>query len=212
MKDIPVFATEYGVASLVLKEIPYLGAAYVTVQDSLQPEKLIEECTDFCRACGAERIYAKGHPALEGRPLYTAMWQMRCGVDALPDTDAALWPVQEKTVKQWQQIYNEKVRRVPNGAWMTDGDAVEMLQKGDGYFVHRGEVLLGIGRASRDTIDWVASVVPGAGRDVVLALSHAITAETAVLTVASANNKAAKLYESLGFVKNRELSKWYQIF
>ena len=85
MKDIPVFATEYGVASLVLKEIPYLGAAYVTVQDSLEPEKLLEECIGFCRACGAERVCATGHPALEKRPLYTAMWQMRCGVDSPRD-------------------------------------------------------------------------------------------------------------------------------
>lgn len=212
MKDIPVFATEYGIASLVLKEIPYQSAAYVTVRDSLEPERLLEECIGFCRACGADRIYATGHSELESRPLYTAMWQMQCSLEALPDTDAALWPVQENTLKQWQQIYNEKVRRVPNGAWMTDGDAAKMLQKGDGYFIHRGETLLGIGRASGDTIDWVASVKSGAGQDVVPALAHALTEETAVLTVASANIKAVKLYESLGFLKNKELSRWYQIF
>ena len=175
MKDIPVFATEYGIASLVLKEIPYQSAAYVTVRDSLEPERLLEECIGFCRACGADRIYATGHSELESRPLYTAMWQMQCSLGALPDTDAALWPVQENTLKQWQQIYNDKVRNLPNGAWMTDADARKMIDKGDGYFIHRGETLLGIGRVSGDTIDWVASLQPGAGRDVVLALSHAIT-------------------------------------
>jgi hypothetical protein len=35
MRDIPMFTTEYGVASLVLKEIPYQAAAYITIQDSL---------------------------------------------------------------------------------------------------------------------------------------------------------------------------------
>ena len=69
MKDIPVFATEYGIASLVLKEIPYQSAAYVTVRDSLEPERLLEECIGFCRACGADRIYATGHSELESRPL-----------------------------------------------------------------------------------------------------------------------------------------------
>ena len=42
MKDFPVFTTEYGVASLILKEIPYQGTAYITLQDSLEPEKLLE--------------------------------------------------------------------------------------------------------------------------------------------------------------------------
>lgn len=212
MKDIPVFATEYGIASLVLKEIPYQSAAYVTVRDSLEPERLLEECIGFCRACGADRIYATGHSELESRPLYTAMWQMQCSLGALPDTDAALWPVQENTLKQWQQIYNDKVRNLPNGAWMTDADARKMIDKGDGYFIHRGETLLGIGRASGDTIDWVASLQPGAGRDVLLALSHAITEETVLLTVASVNIKAVKLYENLGFLKNKELSRWFHIF
>ena len=211
MKDIPVFATEYGIASLVLKEIPYQSAAYVTVRDSLEPERLLEECIGFCRACGADRIYATGHSELESRPLYTVMWQMQCSLEALPDTDAALWPVQENTLKQWQQIYNDKVRNLPNGAWMTDADARKMIERGDGYFIHRGETLLGIGRASGDTIDWVASLQPGAGRDVLLALSHAITEETVLLTVASVNIKAVKLYENLGFLKNKELSRWFQI-
>lgn len=212
MKNIPLFTTENGVATLILKEIPYQQTAYVMIRDSLEPEKLLEECRSFCTACGAERVYATGHPILERFPVFTAMWQMRCLRESLPDTDAALWPVQEQTLEQWREIYNEKVRRVPNGAWMTILDSKEMLEKGDGYFIHRGEELLGIGRASGEMLDWVAAVKPGAGRDVVLALNHALSADAAVLIVASANQKAVKLYESLGFLKNQELSVWYQIF
>lgn len=211
MKDFPIFTTEYGVASLILREIPYQAAAYVTIQDSLEPEKLIAECASFCRMCGAEEIYAAGHEVLETRPFHTAMWEMRCDASVLPDTDAALWPVQEETLEQWQRIYNEKVRRVPNGAWMTAKDAREMLKKGDGYFVHRGDVLLGIGKVSGSCIDWIASVQPGAGRDVVAALAHAAMADTLTLTVASANEKALRLYEKLGFLKTREISRWYRV-
>jgi hypothetical protein len=61
MRDFPVFNTEYGVASLVLKEIPYQGVAYIVVRDTLEPEKLLKECVDFCRVCGAEAVYATGH-------------------------------------------------------------------------------------------------------------------------------------------------------
>ena len=209
MKDIPVFTTEFGVACLVLKEIPYQGAAYITLQASQEPEKLLEECVGFCRACGAERIYATGHPILEHRPLYTAVWEMRCPVSALPDTDAALWPVQEMQLEAWRQIYNDKVKKLPNAAWMSQLQGREMLQKGDGYFVHRGGKLRGIGRASGDRIDWVASVTPGAGREVVCALAHALTEDTVTLTVASENKKAVRLYEDLGFVRCKEISKWY---
>lgn len=211
MKDFPVFTTEYGVASLILKEIPYQGVAYVILRDSLEPEKLIVECRDFCRVCGAERIYASGHTALEGRPLYTALLEMRCPVETLPDTDAELRPVVEDTLGAWREIYNEKVTRIPNGAWMTAADGTDMLEKGDGYFVYRGQTLLGIGRASGSRIDLVASVRPGAGRDVTAALARVLTGPEAVLTVASANDKALGLYERLGFRKTAELSRWYRI-
>lgn len=212
MKNIPVFDTENGVASLILKEIPYSQTAYVTIQSSMEPEKLTEECVGFCRACGAERICATGHDFLEQYPFHTAMWEMRCLAEVLPDTDAALWPVQEQTLTQWQTIYNEKAARLPNSAWMDTKDAEEMLHKGDGYFIHRDGQLLGIGRAFGDMIDWVAAVQPGAGKDVVLALAHATTEEMLRLTVASVNEKAVRLYESLGFIKTGEISRWYRVY
>ena len=53
MKDIPVFTTENGAASLILGEIPYRGQAYIRIQDSLEPESLLKECVSFCRMCGA---------------------------------------------------------------------------------------------------------------------------------------------------------------
>ena len=211
MKDLPLFTTEHGAATLILKEIPYQETAYIILRDSLEPQALAKECGDFCRACGAEKIYATGHDALAAYPFYTAMWEMSCIRESIPDTDAALWPVQEKTLTQWQRIYNEKVKKVPNGAWMTNADAEKMLQDGDGYFIHRGETLLGIGRAGADRIDWVASLVSGAGADVVKALAHATTEDTISLTVASANQKAVALYEHLGFLRTAEISKWYQL-
>ena len=150
MKDLPVFTTEHGAATLILKEIPYQETAYIILRDSLEPLALAKECAEFCRACGAEKIYVTGHDTLSAYPFYTAMWEMSCLRKSIPDTDAALWPVQEKTLTQWQRIYNEKVKKVPNGAWMTNADAEKMLQDGDGYFIHRGETLLGIGRDNRD--------------------------------------------------------------
>ena len=211
MRDIPMFTTEFGVASLVLKEIPYQSSAYITLHHSLEPEKLLQESVQFCRMCGAERIYATGSDTLEKYPLYTALWELRRSREGMPETDAALWPVQEQTLDQWRELYNKKVVSVPNGAWMTQSDGKQMLDKGDGYFIHRDGQLLGIGRASGDRIDWVAAVRPGAGREVVCALSHALAGDVITLTVASENRKALELYENLGFIKSKELSRWYII-
>ena len=53
MKDMPVFTTENGAASLILREIPYQQTAYVVLRDTLDPLALAGECADFCRVCGA---------------------------------------------------------------------------------------------------------------------------------------------------------------
>ena len=209
MKDIPVFTTQNGAASLTLRETPYRGIAYIKIQSSLEPAALIEECVQFCTMCGAERIVATGHPALEKYPLRNAVILRQRPLAGLPDTDAALFPVQAHTLKQWLEIYNTGMKNVANAAWMTEKDGQEMLQKGDGYFVHRGDTLLGIGKASYDKIGAIVAVQKGAGADVVLALCHALTADTAMLEVASNNDRAVRLYDRLGFVPVAELSRWY---
>ncbi len=211
MKDIPMFTTPYGTAGLILREIPYQEEAYVRLQDVTDLQGLIKECLDFCKAVGAQRVYATGHRGLEAYPLSTAIVSMVCQKDSLGETDAALWPVQENTAAEFQRIYNEKISHVPNGAWMDQVDIREMLTRGDGYFVHRGETLLGIGRVYDGYILWLAAVQKGAGADVVKALATALHTDTVKLGVATANQKANKLYLQLGFLPVEEKSRWYQI-
>lgn len=211
MRDFPVFATENGIGSLVLKEIPYRAIAYIKIQDASRPEAFLEECVDFCRMAGAEHIYATGHSVLERYPLHTAIWKMRCHRESLPQTDASLFPVTERTVDRWQEIYNQKMRSVPNSAYMTRQDMKQLLDRGDGYFVHKDGQLLGLGKASGDRIDAVISMQKGAGAEVLAALSHALTTEIVTLEVASTNEKAISLYTRLGFLKTEELSRWYCI-
>ena len=212
MRDFPVFTTECGVGSIVLKEIPYSGAAYITIHDAIDPKGFLAECTDFCKAVGAKCVYAKGHSCLETYPLYTAVVKMTASVESLPETDAALFPVTEQTIKRWCQIYNERMQNVPNASYMSERASQELLQKGNGYFIHRDGELYGIGIASGDCIECVASVKRGMGREVVLALLHALTSDVVNLEVASENYRAIGLYESLGFAKIQEISRWYKIF
>lgn len=211
MKDIPLFTSAFGAASLVLREVPYQKAAYVHLQATQEPEKLLEECVRFCRMVGAERIYATGHPCLERFPLYSANLRLKRPLEGLGDTDGLLFPVQAHTAEEFRRIYNEKVSRVPNAAWMDGRDMQEMLNAGEGYFVHRDGMLLGIGRVLGGEIRFLASVQPGAGETVVKALSHAITGDTVTVEVSSANEKAMRLYQRLGFIRIQELRKWFDV-
>ncbi len=211
MRDIPVFSTENGVASLGLKEIPYSAEAYITVQDTQAPAEFLEECAAFCRSCGAERIYAKEHGFLERYPLHTAVWRMMRPIEGLPETDAALMPVTQQTIEQWRALYNSRMAGVPNAAHISFFDGKKLLAHGEGYFVHRGGTLLGIGIAGGTRIDAVIAAQRGCGREVLLALSHALSGDEIVLEVASENTRALRLYASLGFIRTAELSRWYRI-
>lgn len=212
MRDIPMFTTENGVGSLVLKEIPYSGIAYVTIRDSSFPTEFLQECVEFCKAVGAKSVLCSGHEALESYDLHCAVVRMSASWDAIPETDACIFPVMESTLSQWRNIYNERMKHVDNAAYMSEVAAKEMLKRGDGYYIHKDGTLLGIGIARDDRIDCAASVVRGKGRDVVTALSHALISDNIILDVASTNTRAIKLYESLGFTKVFEVSRWYKIF
>ena len=211
MRDFPVFTTENGVASIVLREIPYRGEAYITIRDSLHPDALLDECADFCKMAGAERIYATGHPFLERYPVYTTVVKMQQLRENIPQIDTALFPVTERTAEQWRHKYNEKMKSVDNASTMTSDDMKKLLARGAGYFVHRDGQLLGIGIAQGEKIEAIASCVPGEGERVLLALCGALVAEKVILDVATTNSRAVALYRRLGFIETEELSRWYRI-
>lgn len=211
MKDIPLFTTEYGVASLVLQQIPYTDCGYVRIQTAWDSKKLLEECIGFCRAVGAKKVFAAGEE-LESYPLHTGVVRMSCLKDQIPETDACLLPVTERTLEDWRQIYNQAMTQVPNAAWMTEQEARSMLSAGDGYFVHKDGKLLGIGKASGGKIDAVVAVVHGSGETVMQALCSILRDDVVTLEVATANEKAMKLYWRMGFSITAELSRWYRVF
>lgn len=206
-----MFDTEYGIASLVLKEIPYKGIAYIILREVWDAEKLLAECVSFCRMCGAELICATGHESLESYPMYTTVLEMRG--TAMPDRDNVknLFPVTEASVKAWREIYNEKMRPIDNAATLTAHDEKRIVESGGAYFVHDNGGLLGIGWLKDTEILAVAAAKPGAGSAVMDTLMTLIEGAQMKLEVASTNEKAIRLYEKLGFIKTKEISRWYKI-
>lgn len=209
MKDIPVFTTENGAASLILGEIPYRGQAYIRIQDSLEPESLLKECVSFCRMCGAERIYASGHPWLEALPLHCAVVEMRGQAAPDPEKTRCLWPVTRETASEFRKLYNARMAGVDNAGTLEAKDEV-WLSSGPAYFVHDGGKLLGIGILEDTCIRAVASAVPGAREETLHTLFTLCPGELLRLEVASTNTRAIALYERAGFLKTGELSRWYR--
>ena len=212
MKDFPFFTTQSGVASITLSQIPYTGKAYITIQDSAEPEHLLQECRDFCIAAGAAEVYASGHSCLESNPVHTEIVLMHCSRDGLDTTDAKLISVTDKTLAQFCEIYNSGMKYVPNAAYMSGFVGKKILAEGKGYFVEREGKILGIGIAGEQKIDAIVSLVPGCGKDVLLALNSALSGAYAEVEVATSNIPAVRLYEKMGFVLYRQISKWYKIF
>ena len=212
MKDFPLFTTDYGVASLILKEVPYRELAFIHIRE-VQPggfEEHLKECVSFCRMVGAERILAKGYEELDRYPLHSIVYKMSMPLETW-EPEACLWPVTEETVTAWREIYNKGMRPFDNHATMTAHDEKKILQSGGAYFVHRDGQLLGIGWMEGNELLAVVSTVPGMGETVARTLFTTVEADTVTLQVVSTNERAIRLYERMGFIITGEVSRWYRV-
>ena len=212
MKDIPMFTTDSGVSSLILKEIPYKQLAFIHVQDvqSGQLKPHLEECISFCRMLGAEKILAKGHEELQSYPLHSVVVEMTLMHDQR-EPEANLWPVTQESVTKWREIYNEAMGKFDNHATLTFHDEKRIVQSGGAYFVHRDGTLLGIGWMDGQELLALVSVIPGMGETVARTLFTTVSSDKITLEVVSDNLRAVRLYERMGFVKTREVSRWYRL-
>ena len=212
MRDFPIFTTEFGVSSLILKEIPYKNEAYIRIRDVQEEayEDHLRECVSFCRMAGTEHILAAGHGKLSAYPLYVTLYEMRGTARVEEENLVNLFPVTEQTVARWRQICNERMRAVPCAATQTSREEADIL-KGGAYFIHREGKLLGIGWLRDGEILAVAAVEPGMGRTVLNTLLSLAEGEPVHLEVASTNERAIRMYESMGFVKTAEKTRWYDV-
>lgn len=210
MKDIPIFPTEFGVASLILSEIPYRQEAYIHVQDGAEETlpQLLRDCASFCRACGAERVLWTGADNAD-EPIFNLL--RMTGTAWVDQTKLEnLFPVTEQTVSEWRRIYNERMRSVPQSRTLSFAQEQEVIQSGGAYFVHHEGELLGIGWLEDTHLLAIAATKPGAGERVAHTLMSLVEGAQMTLEVASSNKKAIALYERLGFLTTSVVRSWYE--
>ncbi len=212
MRDFPIFTTEYGLSSLVLKEIPYKKQAYIRILD-VQPggfREHLRECIGFCRMAGAERICACGE-GLDKYPEYTAVLSMQGQAWVDREKLAMVFPVTEKTAARWREAYNRAMETVDNASTLESREEKKLLEKPGAYFIHDNGQLLGIGWLEDSRLLAVAAVQRGAGERVMHTLMSLVEGSIMTLEVASTNIRAISLYERLGFVKTGVVTQWRDV-
>ncbi len=210
MRDFPMFTTEYGVASLILREVPYRQEAYIIIQSTENPEELLKESISFCRAVGAEKIYSRGHEILESYPVHCDILEMRGSIDVDEEKIGNLWPVTEETIESWRQFLNERLRHIDNAGTLEKAGEKEILELGGAYFVHDAGKLLGAGWLVEGELKVIAAE-PGNGEKVFHTLLSVDQPEQLELQVASTNLRAIRFYEKMGMIQTAQLRRWYRV-
>lgn len=211
MRNIPIFTAEYGIASLILDQIPYTATAYVHIRSVSNLGAFLEECKDFCRAAGAEKIFATGARLDDYPPVYEIFTFKRPLRREEQPLTASLVQISEQTLDQWLDAYHSAIAHIDGAAYLSKLEAKRLLLDGHTYFVFDDNRLLGIGIVKGENIDVIASLVPGCGTRVFHTLCQCLSGPDVVVNVASTNLRAIRFYKKLGFALDSCKEKWYQI-
>lgn len=202
MKDIPIFSCTEGVATLILREIPTRGEGFVLVRAVFtELSALLREGAAFCRAAGAQRVYASGEADFSGYPIYARLIARSIARSALPDTAARAVSVAEADGALWTALYRQRFAEVPA--------AGSLARAENAYWIFDGEERIGLGSLSADRLDAVAALAPHRGADCVCALAACAQGDELHLLCARENLPAMRLYDRLGFSTEAEKEIWY---
>ena len=212
MKNIPVFSTENGIASITLDQIPYNQSAYIHMQDVSDFPEFVTECIGFCKAAGAEQIYATGLDDLKDYSVYTHILQLEILKANIPGDIGEMIPVTMETFSTWKNAYNQSMRNVPGAAGADNKRAKQILENKEAYFVRYAGEIIGLGVVSANTVHAIVSFVPRMGQTILKTLSSKIESDRFTLEVAENNFPAMKLYERCKCQSIQRILTWYTIF
>lgn len=202
MKDLPIFPCQDGMASLILSEIPYKREAYILVRSVFGSlDGLLRECAAFCRSAGAERIYAGGEQDFSAYPVYAHIVERSLDKALLPETEAEAVLT---TDPEWTELYNRSFHHV-------HGAKTYRSTPENAYFILEKGQRIGLGQLIDNELAAVASLSPGCGEKSLIALAKELPVDKIRLLCAEENAPATRLYDRLGFSRDRVKRIWYEV-
>lgn len=220
MNNIPVYLSQGGTATLILREIPHKKTAYIILRSFL-PQMLplmIQDCVDFCKGCGAEQcLLSSEDPDVKiSLPKAYEILIMQGNKAQLPplDTPAILSPVTPENDSIYQRIYNQCFGTVSHALTYEHAQLERIYREGHHAFLALTpeEQPWGMGELHTNELAAVG-ILPefrGQGKRLTLSLLRHCPGPELTLTVVSDNQKAIGLYEALGFRITGTESTWYQ--
>ena len=217
MKNIPVFTAAGGTATLILREIPKCGRAYVILQThtpGMECEQ-VSDCAAFCRMAGAIEIYVSTADGTQ-LDLPHSHDMLRLALERVkllaPRQDILLQPLTADTEAFYIEHFNRRFSPIHNAA-MTDHRSLQSASMNGSlqFLAYHDDRFIGLGSIRDNTLEAIATIEPGWGRNLAYALLAKTIGDPIELTVCSINTPALRLYHSIGFTQQEVVSRWYKI-
>lgn len=218
MNNIPLFLAQGGTATLILREIPISGKAYILLR-TVQPgclHQLLEECRDFCLQWGAKHCFAAREGEALPLPHAYDILKMTVRKELLPPSPGMeLLPLCPENEKDYVRIYNRCFLHVSHAGSYDRKQIQRIYAQNQQAFLaadHCGTIF-GLGELHGNELSAVC-VLPehrGKGMPLTLELLSRCPGPELSLTVASDNEKALRLYEKLGFTISETESSWFEV-
>ena len=213
MKDIPIFTGQYGIGSLILREIPYKQCAYVLVRSAREGHMadFLEENPE----ANVTLTEASAPEPLSFLPHVHDMLEYACRRDQLPPPlrPVVLEPLCDDNAERYREIYNDLFRAIPNAATCTPEDLRRLREKSRAFLAKVGGETAGICQWTGSELNTIG-VLPnfrGLGHRLALTAFGQMEGEVITLRVSSSNGPALRLYQKLGFDRTQVLSSWYAL-
>jgi len=207
-----------GTSSLILREIPHRGIAYVRLLTVREPDSLIRESVAFCRQCGAGQVYVtQGTEPLEGLPHTHDILRLQVEKEKLPPLNQPvnLLPMTPENDAIYQRIYNRCFSEVPGAATYDRAEIRRIYDLSQEGFLALDEMETPFGMGELHDSELAAvGILPEfrrqhLGKPLTLSLLLRCPGPILTLTAASVNEPALALYDSLGFRVCGLISRWY---
>lgn len=223
MNNIPVYFSSGGTASLILREIPFCGKAYILLRTifpgGLSP--LVEDCVQFCREAGAKECYIASADGgiLPNLSHAYDIYYMAGKKSLFPDLHCPfiLKPLTKENETLYLEIYNRCFSGTSHAAGYDYGQLQRIHRTGQqGFLVYTPDGnICGMGELHENELAAVGLLPEYRG----MGLSPALTVELLkhcpgediTLTVVSDNEAAIALYERLSFRISKIESHWYKV-